>query len=106
MTPEEVVHRFFDRVHSGDVSVCDLYTEDGIRVDHEGRQFCGREAIADVYRAMFPLPDSHPEVAALHTNPPFVAAIMQWPEGSGRVGQYIDLFEISGDLIQALRVLV
>jgi hypothetical protein len=101
-----LVNEFFDRVHAGDLTVCEMYAPDGIRVDHEGREFRGRDSIRQVYAGMFPLPATHPEVAALLRNPPFLAAVMQWPGRSGEGSQYIDLFEIEDGLIRALRVLV
>ena len=100
-----LVKEFFDRVHAGDLSVCELYAPDGMRIDHEGREFRGRESIRGVYAGMFPLPPTHPEVAALHRNPPFLAAVMRFPGRSGEGSQYIDLFEIEDGLIRTLRVL-
>ncbi len=106
MDDTSLVKVFFDRVHAGDLSVAEMYAPDGIRVDHEGRVFRGRDAIRQVYEGMFPLPPVHPEVASLLKNPPFLAAVMQWPGRTGVGSQYVDLFEIEGGLIQTLRVLV
>jgi hypothetical protein len=106
MDDVSLVKEFFDRVHAGDATVSEMYAPDGLRVDHEGREFRGRESIGQVYAGMFPLPATHPEVAALLRNPPYLAAIMQWPGRSGAGSQYIDLFEIENGLIRALRVLV
>lgn len=105
MGSEELVRQVFERVHASDPAVSDLYADDAVRIDQEGRRYEGRPAIAQFYESIMPTSPPHPVLEHIFVNPPFVGALLRLPERNGIARHYLDLFEVDNGAIRSLRVM-
>ncbi|HZS15228.1 MAG TPA: nuclear transport factor 2 family protein [Candidatus Dormibacteraeota bacterium] len=103
MTPEELVRSVFAKVRAGDWSVLDLYTEDARLEFPDGQTREGREGLREHYQQVLEVRKPQPEVLAMYSNPPMVAAVVRSaPQGP----VHLDVFTVDGDRLKGYRACV
>jgi len=107
MQPEDLVRLVRKRIHASDPSVRELFAQDAVRIDAQGKRYEGRDAIGRFYESIFPIPRPYAQLEHLFANPPFVAAQLRLPERDGASGEcYLDLFEVRDGAIHSVRVML
>jgi ketosteroid isomerase-like protein len=105
LTGDERVREVFARVRRGDVSVADLYADDGV-VIVDGRRIEGREAIRGFYgrtiEARHPQPSVQLVLECAGSN--VYAVVVDVPMDGDRHVRALDLFTIGADGIEQLEI--
>ncbi len=97
------VRAVFDRVRNGDVSVADLYAEDGVILYGDGGRVEGREAIRAFYKQTIDAMHPRPQVQAVLEVPPLYVAIVDVPSDVVH-HRALDIFELDDNGIRKLEI--
>lgn len=97
------IREVFTRVRNGDLSVADLYAEDGVITYGLDGRAEGRDAIRDFYRRTIEAIRPQPLVKAVLEAPPLYVAIVDVPTAAGH-HRALDLFELDGQGIRKLEI--
>ena len=93
----------FARVRDGDLSVADLYAEDGVIVYGNGARAEGRDAIRAFYARAIDGIRPEPRVEAILEAPPLYVALVDVP-GVDVHHRALDLFEVDERGIRRLEI--
>jgi hypothetical protein len=99
----ERVREVFARVRNGDVSVADLYADDGVILFGPEGRVEGRDAIRAFYKGAIDSIGPQPSVEAVFESPPLYVALVDVP-GTDVHHRALDLFEIDDDGIRRLEI--
>jgi hypothetical protein len=97
------VREVFARVGNGDLSVADLYADDGVIVYGDGARAEGRDAIRAFYARAIEGVRPQPRVEALLEAPPLYVALVDVP-GADVHHRALDLFEVDDGGIRRLEI--
>lgn len=101
MTPEELVRSVYAKVCAGDWTVMDLYSDDARLEFPGGGTREGREGLRAHYRFVLEERKPQPQVLAIYSNPPMVAAVVRAGDGP----EHVDVFTVDGDKLKGYRAL-
>lgn len=93
----------FARVREGDLSVVDLYAEDGVIVYGDGARAEGRDAIRAFYARAIEGIRPQPRVETILEAPPWYVALVDVP-GTDVHHRALDLFEVDDSGIRRLEI--
>ncbi len=98
-----LVNAFLDRIRATDMSVLDLYNEDG-ELCAGGTTYRGRDSIREFYVKSFAntSENSQVEVRLLLGEPPVIAALLDVQTGKGSSMSVVDVFTLEGGGIASL----
>lgn len=97
------VRAVFTRVAAGDLSVADLYAEDGVVAFGPSAQVEGREAIRTFYAEHIEREVPKPTVEAVLEQPPFVVALVDVCTDDAHL-RALDLFTVDDEGIRCLEI--
>ena len=100
---KDLVNAFLDRVRATDMSVLDLYNEDG-ELCAGGTTYRGRDSIREFYVKSFANTSEGSQVAVrmLLGDPPVIAALLDVQTGKDSSMSVVDVFTLEGDGIASL----
>ena len=97
------VREVFARVRHGDLSVADLYADDGVIVYGDGERAEGRDAIRAFYARAIDAIRPEPRVETILEAPPFYVALVDVP-GTDVHHRALDLFEVDDGGVRRLEI--
>ena len=97
------VREVFARVRNGDLSVADLYADDGVIVYGDGARAEGRDAIRAFYARAIEGIRPEPRVETILEAPPLYVALVDVP-GTDVHHRALDLFEVDDAGIRRLEI--
>ena len=97
------VREVFARVRNGDLSVAELYAEDGVILFGSDGRVEGRDAIREFYKGAIESIRPQPDVEAVLEAPPLYVALVDVP-GTDVHHRALDLFEIDDAGIRRLEI--
>jgi hypothetical protein len=100
---KDLVTAFLDRIRATDMSVLDLYNDDG-ELCAGGTTYRGRDSIQEFYVKSFANTSESSQVSVrrLIGEPPVIAALLDVNTGKGSSMSVVDVFTLEGDGIASL----
>jgi hypothetical protein len=98
-----LIREVFQRVRKGDLTVCDLYSENAIILYGADGTAAGRDEIRAFYTQTIKAMSPQPRVEAVLEDPPRFVALVDVPTTSGH-HRALDLFELGEGGIRRLEI--